>query len=210
MVSIRHIAKKSIGTQYLSITLAMLMAGTGTLPLAMVPRVVYANDVTPPPPPPPQTPIIGFIDTHLHQFANLAFGGFEVWGSPVDPTLNAAAPLEAARARALPDSDFIYVADSQIDTIRGAFGVLVKNTPSAAHGTFPQCPTSAPCYRVTIHGTDGSSDLLNSVITEKSHDTNGYRSGGSNPGMQWPTWNTVTTQQVYGSGWSARIGTASR
>src|SRR5436190_21654272 len=77
------------------------------------PAVVVATDVTSPIAPPPRPAIIGFADTHLHQFANLGFGGLEVWRSPMDPTLNPTANIEAARARALPDSDFVYVSAAQ-------------------------------------------------------------------------------------------------
>ena len=132
---------------------------------------------------------MGFIDTHLHQFANLGFGGYEVWGAPVDPTLDPTAPLETARARALPDSDYIYVSADQIDSIRGPLGSPVKDTPFASFQNFPLCPTSDPCYRVTIHGAHGDDDLLNSAISDGTHDTNGYRTSGTDPGMQWPTWN---------------------
>ena len=193
-MSVRDFAKRSVCTQYLSVALAVLIAASGTIPASMAPRVVYADDITPPPAPPAQTPIIGFIDTHLHQFANLGFGGLEVWGSPVDPTLDASASLETSRARALPDSDYLYVADGEIGNIRGPFGVA----PPSSHGAFAQCPTADPCYRVNIHGIDGGDDLLNSIITNKTHDTNGYRAAGSgDPGLQWPTWHTVTTQQAY-------------
>lgn len=197
MFSIRDFTSRSASTRYLSMVLAFLMAGTGTIPATLAPHVVYANDITPPPPPPPQTPIIGFIDTHFHQFSNLGFGGFEVWGSPVDPSLDPNAPDDAARARALPDSDYIYVKDADINNIHAMLGVAVKDTPFATHGNFPNCPTSDPCYRVTIHGTDGADDLLNTAISDGTHDTNGYRASGSDPGMQWPTWNAVTTQQAY-------------
>jgi microsomal dipeptidase-like Zn-dependent dipeptidase len=190
--------KRPAATRALAVGLAIVMAATGILPTALVPRTVYADDVTPPRPVPVQTPIVGFIDTHLHQFANLGFGGFEVWGAPVDPTLDPSAPLDAARARALPDSDFIYVADDQIGAIRAAFGIPVAGTPSAVHGNFSACPTSASCYRVTIHGTDGGGDLLNSQITDVDHHgTTGYRPMGGPASMGWPTWHTVTTQQAY-------------
>ena len=68
-------------------------------------------------------PVIqGFVDTHLHQFANLGFGGLEVWGSPMDPSLDTSASNAIARARALPDSDFIYVPLSQADDYLGIGG----------------------------------------------------------------------------------------
>ena len=180
------------------VALAVVISAAGTFFTALAPQTVYAQDVVPPPPPPVQTPIVGFIDTHLHQFANLGFGGLELWGSPVDPTLDPSAPLDNARARALPDSAFIYVADDQIDAIRGALGIRVSDTPSASHGNFAGCPTADPCYQVTIHGIDGGADLLNSQITNLDHHgTTGYRPMGGPASMGWPTYHTVTTQQAY-------------
>lgn len=71
---------------------------TGMLPGATAARVVlHASDITPPEPAPPRPPIVGIADTHVHQFANLGFGGIEVWGSPVDPSLDANAFLTARR-----------------------------------------------------------------------------------------------------------------
>lgn len=198
MVSVRGVAKPCPRTRYLSVTLAFAIVAAGLTPVGGASTVVYASDITPPPAPPAPNPIIGFIDTHLHQFANLGFGGYEVWGSPMDPSLDAGASLDDARARALPDSDYIYVGDDQIGSIRAAFGIPVTSTPSAAHGNYAQCPSSDPCWRVSIHGNDGNDDLLNSVIQHSSHDTNGYRASGSpDAGMQWPAWNVVTTQQAY-------------
>ena len=98
-MSIRNFPLRSRAGRHLAITLAILMVATGTIPSAMAPRVAYANDIVPPPPPPPQTPIVGFIDTHFHLFAILGFGGFEVWGSPVDPALEPNAPVDVARGR---------------------------------------------------------------------------------------------------------------
>jgi microsomal dipeptidase-like Zn-dependent dipeptidase len=193
----RYIAHRRAATRGLAVVLSVTLAATGAIPAGLAPRTVYAQHVTLPPPPPPRAPIVGFIDTHLHQFANLAFGGFEVWGSPVDPLLDPAASDDTAAARALPDSDYIYVADDQIGAIRAALGLPVSGTPSATHDFFPQCPTSDPCYRVTIHGMNGGDDLLNFQITNANHGTTGYRPSGGGPSMDWPRWNTVTTQQAY-------------
>src|SRR5512138_504627 len=91
-------------------TLVAVFIWLGLLPAAGR-GVVHASDITPPEPPTARTPIVGFADTHVHQFANLAFGGLEVWGAPVDPTFDAGAftaDPDAARRRALPDSDYIY------------------------------------------------------------------------------------------------------
>ena len=68
--------------------------------LLVLPTIVGASDVIPPVPPPPRPAIVGFVDTHLHQFANLGFGGLEVWGSPMDPTLDAVLRPTTSPARA--------------------------------------------------------------------------------------------------------------
>ena len=64
--------------QLVSIATVAAIVLTGSLPATIAPRILHASDVTPPPPPPPQPAIVGFIDTHLHQFANLGFGGLEL------------------------------------------------------------------------------------------------------------------------------------
>ena len=176
---------------------AVVFNGVG--PAAVTSPVVYADDIIPPPRPPIRTPIVGFIDTHLHQFANLGFGGLEVWGSPVDPTFDPTADDDTAAARALPDSDYMYVTDGMIGGIRAAGRVPVTQTPSAILGNWPKCPNApGQCWRVTIHGGDGSLDLLNAAIGQSSHGITGYRAEAApDIGMQWPTWSGVTTQQAY-------------
>jgi microsomal dipeptidase-like Zn-dependent dipeptidase len=132
--------------------------------------------------------IVGFIDTHLHQFANLGFGGLEVFGSPVDPSLDANVPLVDARARALPDSDFIYVPVAQAADYVGIGG-------AAAGGPVVTCPGgSGDCVKITVHGPSGSNDLLNQLIPNgsPSHGTMGY------PDMNgWPAFDVLTAQQAY-------------
>jgi len=179
---------------------------TGVIPGATAARVVlHASDITPPEPAPPRPPIVGIADTHVHQFANFGFGGLEVWGAPVDPSLDANAFLaarDAARRRALPDSDYIYVSNADVGGYRAALEVSVKDTPAAEScdngSCWPQCPAGTgvsgnACWRITIHGLNGTDDLLSIAIEDvNSHGTLGY------PDMQgWPAYNIVTAQQVY-------------
>jgi microsomal dipeptidase-like Zn-dependent dipeptidase len=156
--------------------------------LLIRPAVAAANDVTPPAPAPVRAVIKGFIDTHFHQFANLGFGGLEVWGSPMDPTLDASAPDNVARKRALPDSDFIYVPLSEAPDYLGIGGGPV------GYAIVP-CPEgSGVCAQIAIHGAGGSSDLLNGLIPHGSsgHGTMGY------PDMNgWPAFDVHTAQQAY-------------
>ena len=152
------------------------------------PVALRANDVTPPVQPPPRPAIIGFADTHLHQFANLGFGGLEVWGSPMDPALDASAPLDVARARALPDSDFFYVPLGEVGNYLGIGGSPVLPVPVPC----PDDP-SALCAQIPLHGPGGALDLLNSLVPHgsSSHGVLGY------PDMHWPGFDIHTTQQAY-------------
>lgn len=156
--------------------------------LLMRPSIAIANDVTPPAAPPARPAIVGFIDTHLHQFANLGFGGLELWGSPMDPTKDPNADIEVARARALPSSDFIYVPEAEAGDYVGVAGVAVS-------GPSIPCPDgSGPCVKLTLHGPNGGNDLLNKVIPNgsESHGTLGY------PIMDgWPAFDVLTVQQAY-------------
>ena len=184
----------------LSLIAAALVGGA--VPGGPAPTAAWANDVTPPPaPPPPETPIVGFAETHLHQFANRGFGGLEIWGSPMDPGLDPTVAIEAARRGALPDSNYLYVSDAAVDGILGAGGVSARFNPSSSSctsGCPAACPpgtgtTGNPCWQVAIHGADGSLDLLNRALGgEDAHGTMGY------PDMAgWPAWDVYTTQQVY-------------
>jgi microsomal dipeptidase-like Zn-dependent dipeptidase len=155
--------------------------------LLIRPAVTGANDVTPPQPPPPRPAIIGFADTHLHQFANLGFGGLEVWGSPMDPTLDTSAANDVAARRALPDSDFIVVPLAEAPNYLAIGGAPMPFTPVT-------CSDGSPCARITIHGSGGSSDLLNSLVPNGStgHGVLGY------PDMDgWPAFDVHTAQQAY-------------
>jgi len=172
--------------------------------------VVYASDITPPAPAPVRQAIEGFADTHVHQFSNLAFGGLEVWGSPVDPTFDTNAfnlDPDAARRRALPDSDYIYLSAAQAIDYLGLADLPVTLTPAAtkcdqglcfAAAPPSPCPAGTgtqanPCWRIAIHGFNGQSDLLNRMIAHlPEHGTAGF------PLMQgWPAFDVVTAQQVY-------------
>jgi microsomal dipeptidase-like Zn-dependent dipeptidase len=183
-------------------------ARTMTLVLALSgasPGVAYASDVTPPEPAPVRTPIVGFADTHVHQFSNLAFGGLEVWGSPVDPTFDAVAYLAnpaAAAARALPDSDFVYLTSAQAADYLGpadAPAIVPPLGEKCDDGhCWDQCPAGTgvsgnPCWRIAIHGDGGNADLLNNVIAGPSgHGIRGYPDFDG-----WPSFDIVTAQQVY-------------
>jgi microsomal dipeptidase-like Zn-dependent dipeptidase len=132
---------------------------------------------------------VGFIDTHLHQFANLGFGGLEVFGSPMDPALDPNAPLHPdARTRALPNSDFVYVPVAQAADYVGIGGI-------PAGGPVVSCPDGpGDCVKITVHGPGGSNDLLNQLIPNgsPSHGTIGY------PDMNgWPAFDVLTAQQAY-------------
>lgn len=171
--------------------------------LLLRPAALVANDVTPPAPIPARPVISGFVDTHLHQFANLGFGGAEVWGSPMDPALDASAPLSTARARALPDSDFLYLSVPQALDYLYIGDVPVITTPLAATcddgSCWPECPAGTgvsgnACVRITVHGPAGAFDLLNELVPNGSggHGTAGY------PDMNgWPAHDVLTTQQAY-------------
>jgi hypothetical protein len=152
------------------------------------PSVAVADDVTPPQAPPPRPAIVGFANTHLHQFANLGFGGLDLWGSPMDPTLDAGAPLAVSRARALPDSEFLYVplADAPDYLAIGGAPAPFVSVPCPDDGT-------VMCARMTLHGPAGSADLLNSLVPEGStgHGVLGY------PDMEWPGFDVHTTQMAY-------------
>jgi len=173
------------------------MVVTGAMPGGVAPRVAHAADIIPPAPPPPRPPIVGFVDTHVHQFANLGFGGLEFWGSPMDPTLDPTAPDDDARARALPTSDFIFLTSSQV--VEQAAGDLpVILTPSATScddgACWAQCPagtgvTGNACWRVQIHGSDGKADLLNEMV---GSDPNGHGVMGYPDLDGWPSWDVLT------------------
>ena len=80
----------------------------------------------------------------------------------MDPTLDPNAPLSDARARALPDSDFIYVPESEADDYLGIGGL-------EAGGPVVPCPNGpGDCVKITVHGPSGSNDLLNQLIPNGS------------------------------------------
>src|SRR6185436_20425116 len=172
-------------------TLVAVFIWLGLLPGASR-GVVYASDITPPTPPTVHKKIEGFADTHVHQFSNLGFGGLEVWGSPVDPTFDADAFMadpDAARRRALPDSDYLYLSAAQAADYLGLGDLPVTLTPAATKCELGLCFASSPpgpcpagtgtpgnpCWRIAIHGFNGQSDLLNRMIAHlPEHGTAGF------------------------------------
>src|SRR6185436_17593384 len=62
----------------------------------------------------------------------------------------------------------------------------------------PKCPSGSgtqanPCWRVAIHGDQGTLDLINQFMGDsRGHGTMGY------PAMDgWPAWDIITAQQAY-------------
>jgi len=185
-------------------------SGASRLSLVLValllrPAVARANDVTPPAPPPPRPAIVGFADTHVHQFANLAFGGLEVWGSPMDPATDGNATLAAGRARALPDSAYVYVSAADApDYLEPGNTLAIADSTKATScdngSCWAQCPPGTgvlgnACWRIVVHDFDGSGDQLNQLIPNgnaSGHGVIGY------PDMTgWPAFDVLTTQQAY-------------
>jgi len=160
--------------------------------LALRPAVVEAQD------PPPPAPVWGIADTHQHQFANLGFGGFMIWGdvfnTEVDPELNL--------AKAVPWSDFVpgrygdvlnFLGDSRVpDVSASVLSLLYPNVPAT-------CPPGTggifepPCQGFSIHGPLGIRDLINLALSENfGHSVAGYPQFDG-----YPRWNTYTGQQMY-------------
>ena len=196
--------KHARGARVASRILVAALIWTGLLPGPGL-GIVEASDVVPPEPAPVRPAIVGFADTHVHQFSNLGFGGLEVWGSPVDPTFDAGQFLanpDAARKRALPNSDYAYLGTLQAIDYLGIGEIPAITTPLAQmcdNGQcWPECPAGTgvqgnACWRIEIHGQNGGSDLLNKLIAHTpDHGTMGF------PDMiGWPAYNVVTAQQVY-------------
>src|SRR5215510_15352183 len=152
-------------------TVVAVLIVTGAMPGGVATRIAHASDVTPPEPPPVQTPIVGFGDTHLHQHSNFGFGGIDLWGAAMDPTgdpslfgTSDSDPLRiAARRRALPDSDYIYVANADVSDYLGPADIPVTSLPTTTYcdngNCSPKCPpgTGVPgnaCWRIEIQGVN--------------------------------------------------------
>lgn len=90
-------------------------------------------------------PIVGFADLHVHQFANLGFGGLMLWGAPFDPSGDIAA--------ALPRCDFAWL------LAVNPIGLPVPPIP----------PVGTP-----IHGPEGLFDLIGLAMTGHLHHVGGY------------------------------------
>ena len=156
-------------------------------------RVAAAHAATPP------TPITGFADVHVHQFANLGFGGLVVWGQSFTP--------DNSIETALPWDDWTP----------GHFGDVVDkdNNPvgmtSCPNLLFPsKCvrhsevlgADCAPgtgvdifhaCDGFAVHGAGGIGDIVNAFSTGSL----GHTVGGYPEFDGWPRYDNVTSQAVY-------------
>ena len=141
-------------------------------------------------------PIVGFSDIHVHQFANLGFGGLLVWGAPFDP--------DGDIAKALPWSDWTPAAPGDVvgpngDSV-GLVGcpnpfLFINTCAKYSPATGATCPPGTgndvfhQCAGVFIHGPGGVGDLL--------HPVTGHLVGGYPQFDGWPRWNILSGQQVY-------------
>lgn len=101
---------------------AAVSTGIGPSGVGPTSASAQANVVIPAPAIEREAAIAGFIDTHIHQQSYMAFGGLAMWGSTFDPLYPASGShltmadfenntpaAEAARARALPSSEYLFV-----------------------------------------------------------------------------------------------------
>lgn len=112
-------------------------------------------------------PVRGIVDLHAHQFSNLGFGGVVFWGAPYDA---------GGINEALPWCDYTWKFSTTMATT-GAPG-----------------PT-LPFFGHEVHGTvavQWAANPIGVVMGEGFHDPAGT---GSFAG--WPTYKTVTHQQMY-------------
>ena len=174
--------------------IARLAALAATLSATLVCALPSAHAAAPP------TPITGFADVHVHQFANLGFGGLVVWGQSFTP--------DGSIETALPWDDWTP----------GHFGDVVdKNGNAGRHDAparillFPsKCvrhsevlgADCAPgtgvdilhhCDGFAVHGAGGLGDLVNAFSTGSL----GHHVGGYPEFDGWPRYNNVTSQAVY-------------
>ena len=173
--------------------IARLAALAATLTVTLVCALPSAHAAAPP------TPITGFADVHVHQFANLGFGGLVVWGQSFTP--------DGSIETALPWDDWTP----------GHFGDVVDkdNNPvgmtSCPNLLFPsKCvrhsevlgADCAPgtgvdilhtCDGFAVHGAGGLGDIVNAFSTGSL----GHNVGGYPEFDGWPRYNNVTSQAVY-------------
>ena len=147
----------------------------------------------------PPTPINGFADVHVHQFANLGFGGLVLWGQSFTP--------DNSIETALPWDDWTP----------GHYGDVVDKNGNPVGMTscpnllFPSkcvkhsevlhadCPPDHgydifnPCDGFSVHGAGGTGDLVNAF----SNGSLGHPVGGYPEFDGWPRYDNVTSQAVY-------------
>lgn len=129
----------------------------------------------------PEKPIVGVADYHIHQFANLGFGGRFLWGDSYN---------EAGIAEALSDCGAAGdCVDEKEDAICKGVACLLASDPD-------QCRANCESLRCTNskpHGHLGVTDPVAMVLSKSpGHQVSGYPDF-----VGWPHWNTYTHQQVY-------------
>lgn len=125
----------------------------------------------------PGRPISGFADLHSHPFSNLAFGGLVLWGDVFH---------EEGIQSALPLCDFSGGLDA----------VVVGNIP------YPQ----VPWLGTPVHREGGKADAFGHKVRRDAlgRKVGSHRDlphplgvGGGEAMRGWPTWDSVTHQQMY-------------
>src|SRR5262249_50963135 len=108
---------------------------------------------------------------------------------------------DVAASRALPDSDYLYVSDSELDDIVGIAGVPARGAPTTLPCSAAVCPGCPPgtgvpgggiCWKVPLQGDNGMLDVINLAVGGELHGTMGF------PDLNgWPAWDVYTAQQAY-------------
>jgi uncharacterized delta-60 repeat protein len=150
----------------------------------------------------PHAPVSGFADLHVHQFANLGFGGMLIWGQPFTD--------DGKIETALPHCDFIPA-----DITQGLVQNLIKPLGIAAPiwkptwepwkfpypyecGLNPALFPSHICPYYDIHGPNGFTDIIGNYLTMSERGSGwGHNITGYPEFDGWPRWYSYTHQQVY-------------
>lgn len=174
---------------------AIAVAALGMGAAVATPSAEATTTTTPP------TPVWGFSDTHVHQFANLAFGGLLLWGESFtqDDSLETALPW---------DDWTPGHAGDVVDATGTPYGLqgcpaLIPPFPSKCvrHSEVLHADCAAgtgvdvlhQCNGFFVHGPGGLGDLVNNFATKSL----GHNVGGYPEFDGWPRYNNVTSQQVY-------------
>ena len=127
-------------------------------------------------------PIRGFADLHVHQFANLGFGGVLVQGSPIS--------TRGDIDQALRRCDFLLVGDRDPLSQELLFVVDQFGLPAATIPTAPFFPFT-PSW--PIHGAFGVENWVETSLGGGvGHNVHGFQSFEG-----WPSWHTHTHQQAF-------------